>query len=259
MSQTYKNYIGVFDSGVGGMSVLKQCLKYLPDENYYFFGDSINAPYGERPREEIMELTMSGIGRMIDEGVKAIVIACNTATSVAAEALREKYKDIPILAIEPALKPAVLENEGKRILVMATTKTIYGDRFQNQLKKYKDKCTIYPVACPGLAERIEKGDLEKTDMKSLLDSLLKPYEGKVDCVVLGCTHYPFIKKQLRQVLGENIIFYDGGNGEARELKRQLTVRGLLNDEDQKGKVVILSSKTDPETSSIYKTIFNMEI
>lgn len=258
----YENYIGVFDSGVGGISVLKELVRELPNENFLFFGDSANAPYGEKTNEQIRALSMRIADGMVEDGVKAIVIACNTATSAAAPAIREKYQPkIPIIGVEPALKPAAeadQKHNDSRILVMATPATLHLEKFQRLEHRLEGEAIFYPVPCTGLAARIEKGNFDAPDMHELLEHLIGSYAGKVDGVVLGCTHYPFIKKQIREVIGD-VPFYDGGAGTARELKRVLAGLGLLTCRPHKGKVIFKSSIDTPEEMALYQKLYHFPL
>ena len=254
--KNYQGWIGVYDSGVGGISVLKALREELPGENFIYFGDSANAPYGEKTDEEIRRLSVAAAEGLIGRGVKAIVIACNTATSVSAAYLRSRYPDLPIIAVEPALKPAALANPG-RVLVMATPATIRLEKYQKLEERFSGEADIISLPCAGLAARIEKADLEGEDLAEMLEELLSPYRGSVHSVVLGCTHYPFIKQQIRKVLGD-VTFYDGGKGTARELRRRLAEKGLLLENGRKGEVVFESSKAGDETS-LYQWFFEQEI
>ena len=237
-----EEYIGVFDSGVGGVSVLQAIHEMMPGENLYFFGDSLNAPYGERSLEDVQQLTLNAIENMNKKKhLKAIVIACNTATSAAVTLLREKYTDIPVIGIEPALKPAALAKKNSCILVMATANTLRLDKFHQLAERYDKSATIIPVPCYGLAKRIEQGNLDKPDLIELLTDLIGPYKGKVDSVVLGCTHYPFVKDSISKILGKNVEVIDGGEGTAREIKRRLAEKNLLNTNTTKGKIEIYNS------------------
>lgn len=251
----YEGYIGVYDSGVGGISVLKEIVKVLPEENIFFFGDSANAPYGEKPTDEILTLSMRIADRMVKEGCKAIVIACNTATSASAKEIRDKYEDrMPIIGVEPAIKPAALAKEGSRVLVMATPATLRLEKFQKLEEKLESRAEFIPVACPGLALRIEQGDLDAPDLLELLEVLIGSYRGKVDSIVLGCTHYPFVKKAIRQIMGDIPIF-ESGEGTARNLRANLEARSVLKDDGAPGKVIFGSSKTNPEEIELYERFF----
>ena len=220
--------IAVFDSGVGGISVLRELIRLMPDEHFIYFGDSQNAPYGTKKKEEVRKLTINCAQNLFAQGAKGLVVACNTATSAAVRVLREKYPYIPIVGIEPALKPAALCMEHPRVLVMATPMTIHEEKFHVLMEKYKEKAQIIPLPCPGLMDFIERGDLDGEDLYRYLEDLLYSYRGnQIDAAVLGCTHYPFARRQIQQVLGDQVKIFDGGEGTAREMRRRLKESGLL--------------------------------
>lgn len=230
----------MFDSGAGGISVLRACVAELPYEHFRYFGDSANAPYGDLGADRIRELSAQHTKRMVDEGAKAIVIACNTATSAAADFLRARYPYLPIVGIEPALKPAALA--GGRILVLATEATVHLDKYHVLAETY-GAGNVTTVACSGLVELIELGDLNNPQVLDYLHGKLDGLRGQVDSVVLGCTHYPFIKAQIAEVLG-NVRFFDGSEGTARHLHHLLEEHGLLAPETQAGTVELDSSIAD---------------
>lgn len=234
--------VAVFDSGVGGISVLREMVRLMPQENYYYFGDSIHAPYGTKQPEEIRRLTLENTAHMEERGMKALVVACNTATSASITALREKYTDIPVVGIEPAVKPAVMEKKHPRVLVMATPMTVRAVKFRNLLERFEDRASVIPLGCPGLMEFVEAGKLEGPELEAYLHKLLYPYlSGGIDAVVLGCTHYPFLKAAIAKVLGEGPHILDGSQGTARELKRRLTEMDLLTGRTEKGQVIFEES------------------
>lgn len=234
--------IGFFDSGVGGLSVMREALKIMPNENYIYLGDSINAPYGIKSVEEVKNLTFKAVEFLLNKGVKGIAIACNTATSAAVAELRIKYPDLPLVGIEPALKPAVeLHKEGK-ILIMATSMTLKEQKFHKLMKKYEDIAEIVPLPCPGLVEFIENGKLEGEEIETYLRDKLDIYiNDKISSIVLGCTHYPFIKNSLYKILGKDVLIIDGGLGTAKELKRRLENKDLLNKTNNKGNIEIINT------------------
>ena len=234
--------IGFLDSGIGGSTVLNETLALLPNENYVFFSDSANCPYGDKSDEEIIERCDKIISLLINEyDCKAIVIACNTASAKASAYLREKY-DLPIIAIEPAYKMVYDQNPNGFTLVMATKGTLESEKFHKLYYKYNNHKTAL-IACVGLADIIEQGDNAK--LEKYLDETLSEYKGKVQNVVLGCTHYPLAKKEIQKALG-NVKFFDGANGVGRQLKRVLEERGLLNDEQSKGHIIFLDSSPNEE-------------
>lgn len=221
--------IGVFDSGLGGISVLRGILRLLPGEEYVYFGDSLHAPYGVRPVEDVRTLANAAVEHLLDRGCKAIVIACNTATSAAAAQLRQQYPHVPIIGVEPALKPAVERHPGGRILVMATAMTLQEQKFLDLWEKYKDHAEIVPVPCSGLMEFVERGELSGDRLERFLLEKLEPFtKVPVDAVVLGCTHYPFLKATLRKLMGHGPELLDGAEGVARQLARQLEALDLQN-------------------------------
>jgi glutamate racemase len=233
----------VFDSGVGGISVLKVLHSVLPNENFIYCGDSANAPYGEKSAEEVRLISEAVVERLLGMGAKAIVIACNTATSAAAAYLREKYPHIPIIGMEPAVKPAAMSGEHPTVLVMATPLTIREAKFRRLIEKYKDKAEFIDVPCHGLVELIERGITEGDEMDSYLADLLRePMKGrKIDAAVLGCTHYIHAGDAIRKALGENVEIFDGALGTARETKHRLEDAGILNCSDLVGNVDIFNS------------------
>lgn len=252
----YEGYIGVFDSGVGGVSVLRSLVRELPDERFVYFGDSAHAPYGEKTPEEVLGLSRSIAEDLLESGCKAIVIACNTATSAAAAQLRAEHPDVPIIGVEPALKPAVLAERHGRVLVMATPMTVRLEKFRRLLATWGDEASVIAVPCDGLAARIEQGGLDEPDLIGLLERLVGSYADSVDGVVLGCTHYPFVKHQIASVIG-NVPFFDGAEGTARQLRRRLDECGLLADEDGRGKVVFLTSDADQGKLDQYRWFFDL--
>lgn len=234
--------IGFFDSGVGGLSVLKEAIKLLPRESFIYFGDSKNAPYGTKTVEEIKRLSYAATDFLLSKGVKAIVIACNTATSAAAADLRSTYPHIPIIGIEPAIKPAVQLNRKGKILIMATPLTIAEKKFNNLLKSFENTSEIIPIPCAGLAELIESGNIDSLEIRHFLEDKLDPYMNfNISTIVLGCTHYPFIKTQLSSLVGDDIPIIDGSFGTAKQLRRLLIQNDLMNEDIEVGKVEIFNS------------------
>ena len=223
------DYIAVFDSGVGGISVLRHLLRILPNERYLYFGDSANAPYGTRPTEQVLQLTMAAAQKLMDKGLKALVVACNTATAAAIGQLRQQYPDCIIIGIEPAVKIATDHFPGGCIGVLATPVTLGGEKYRQLSHRFETSCRVISIPAPGLAKLVEDGQSDSPETQALLYKLLSPYVGKIDALVLGCTHYPFVKRQIRRILGEQIPLYDGGEGTARETKRRLEAAGLLHD------------------------------
>jgi len=240
-----RDYIAVFDSGLGGISVLRHLLRLMPGERYLYFGDSANAPYGSRSTEEVRDLTLAAAERLLGEKpLKALVLACNTATAAAVRELREKYPELIVIGIEPALKVAADHFPGGRIGVMATEVTLREEKFDTLLHRFDENCTICKIPMPGLVQLVEAGKLDSPEMDVLLRQLLAPHIGKLDAVVLGCTHYPLAAKAISRVLGDGVVLLDGGDGTARETRRRLRNADLL--EEGRGELILENSKNDPE-------------
>ena len=219
--------VGVFDSGFGGVSVLAAAARLLPAENFIFLGDNQNAPYGDRTPAQVLALTRQGLQTLTGLGCKAVVIACNTATSAAADTLRAELA-MPIIGMEPALKPAALLPRSGAVLVMATAMTLQLDKFHHLMALYGQ--VAVPVPCPGLVELIEAGETDGPRIHAKLTELLGPHLGKpIKAVVLGCTHYVFLRGALARMLPENVALVDGNLGTARQLQARLMALALLND------------------------------
>ena len=238
------DYIAVFDSGVGGVSVLRELLKLMPNERYLYFGDSANAPYGTRPTSEVRELTLAAAEMLMARGCKALVVACNTATAAAVADLRAKYADKIIIGIEPALKVAADHFPGGEVGVMATPVTLREEKFDVLLHRFTDSCTVHKIPAPGLVELVEHGKAVSAESEALLAPLLAPYRDKLDAIVLGCTHYPFAAPVIAKLLGSKTALLDGGPGTARQTKRRLEAEGLLWDGE--GELLIENSSGSQE-------------
>lgn len=250
--------IAVFDSGVGGISVLRELRKILPNEDYIYYGDSKNAPYGMKDKETVKQLTVDAAEYLFAQGAKGLVVACNTATSAAVRALREMYPEIPIVGIEPAVKPAATLKPNGRVLVMATPMTIREEKFQKLMARYEDMAEIIPLPCPGLMDFVERGDLESEDFRRYLEELLFVHRiHPVDSVVLGCTHYPFARNLIQEILGPDVEVYDGGEGTAREMRRRLAEADLLNDSENPGTVDFQNSLKDEKKIQLCEWLLNV--
>ncbi len=251
------DYIAVFDSGVGGISVLRHLRRELPNERFLYFGDSANAPYGSRTTQEVRALTLRAVQKLTTEyPVKAIVIACNTATAAAVKEVRETYPDLIVIGIEPAVKVAADHFPGGRIGVMATEVTLREEKFDHLLHRFGESCTITKIPAPGLVPLIERGMVDAPETEVLLHTILDPYVGKLDALVLGCTHYPFAAGAISRVLGRSVTLLEGGGGTARETRRRLAEAGLL--QDGPGEVKILNSSQNPEMLRLSYERLNQE-
>lgn len=224
---TRQDYIAVFDSGLGGLSVLRHLRRRMPGERFLYYGDSAHAPYGVRSRAEVEALTLSTAERLMSWGLKALVVACNTATSAAIEPLRAKYPDLIVVGIEPALKLAADRFPGGRIGVMATPVTLREEKFCHLLTRYAAKCQVYKIPAPQLVPLIEEGRVDTPIMEQTLHGLLDPFADKMDALVLGCTHFPFASHAMERLLGPRVAVLDGGDGTARETLHRLEAADLL--------------------------------
>ena len=239
------SYIAVFDSGVGGVSVLRGLRALMPGERFYYFGDSANAPYGKKTTEKVRELTLAAGRKLLEDlDCKALVVACNTATAAATTDLRQSYPDRIVVASEPALKLACDRHPGGTIGIMATDVTLREKKLAALMERVKRDCTVLRVQAPGVVELVEAGKADTAEAVELMERLLGPYTGKLSALVLGCTHYPFMKKAMAKVLGSGVELLDGGAGTARETRRRLLEAGLLNDD--RGELVVENSSGDPE-------------
>ncbi|MCD7839289.1 MAG: glutamate racemase [Erysipelotrichaceae bacterium] len=249
--------VGFMDSGVGGISVLKSTIELLPYEDFLYYGDSLHAPYGTKSVDEIKQLTFNAVEYLLSKGIKALVVACNTATSAAINDLRSQYPHMPIVGIEPAIKPAVMTNQGGRIIVMATPMTIKQDKFQQLLEKYENDADIVPLGCDHLMEFVEEGILSGEQLKAYFDEHLKPYiTDNTETIVLGCTHYPFLYPYLKKYLNNDYIhIIDGSYGTAMELKRRLEAADLLNSE-HRGNIIIENSLDSQDIIDLSWTLLN---
>ena len=260
MEQKNCGPIAVIDSGVGGISVLRELIKLMPDEKYIYFADSKNAPYGTKSKDEVRDIMLENTEKLLSLGVKAIVVACNTATSAAVRVMREKYPSMPIVGIEPAIKPAVEENGNSTVVVMATPLTLAEEKFRTLSERFADKADIIPLPCPGLMEIIESGNTEGDIVDSYLKETFAVLGGKIpDAVVLGCTHYPFVKDAVWKYFGDNTRIYDGGVGTAKEAKRRIIEAGLENiSTANTPEIEFISTNGDERVTSLCLKLLDMD-
>lgn len=219
--------IGIFDSGVGGLSVLRHIHEQLPTESLLYFADSLHAPYGPKSQAFIIDRSRSIARFLIEQGAKAIVVACNTATAAAIKTLRQEL-DLPIIGMEPAVKPAAAATRNGVVGVLATTGTLQSAQFSALLENYGKNIQVVTQACIGLVECIERGELASDTTRSLVaDYVLPLIQAGADTIVLGCTHYPFVKSLIAEIAGPDIVLIDTGEAVARQLRHRLYERGLL--------------------------------
>ena len=241
--------IGVFDSGIGGLSVLRALRAELPHEDFIYIADSANAPYGERDDEHVIARSRALAADLVGQGAQALVVACNTATAAAIHVLRAEYPNLPIVGVEPALKPALLSSKTRRIGVMATRGTLASAKFKALLAPLQGEAEFVLQACDGLADAIEQqvaiGDSSR--VAALCASHVAAMgqfgtgDREIDTLVLGCTHYPFAQAHLRQLLGPDVTFIETGEPVARRTRQLLQERGLLKHSEAEGSIQLQSS------------------
>ncbi len=258
---TITNPIAVFDSGMGGISVLKEMVRMMPHEDFVYFGDSRHAPYGTKSTEEVRRLTIDCVRELLTkQHAKAIAVACNTATSAAVRLLRDMYPQVPLVGVEPAIKPAVLACAHPRVLVMATPVTLKEEKFKRLQSLYDTQAAICPLPCPGLMEFVEQGILDGEELDDYLREKITPHlNPDLTGIVLGCTHYPFVRRKIQAIAGPSVTIFDGSTGTARELRRRIREADLLRTEPRDGRVTFLNSCDDPEKIRLAEYLFARDI
>jgi glutamate racemase len=246
--------IGIFDSGMGGLTVLADAMKMLPNESFVYYGDFKNAPYGIKTKQEVLKLSEHICEILINKyHVKAIVIACNTATSAAVTNLRRKYT-IPIIGMEPAVKPAIVLNNGKKIAVMATEMTLKERKFNQLINRFENKNRIIKVPCSSLVKQIETIDFDQESLDQILNKCI-PTIDSIESIVLGCTHFIFIKEYLNDKYEGQIKIFDGNIGTIKNLTNRLIKNNLLDRTDEKQEILIIGSGSQ-EKIELSKKVFN---
>ncbi len=221
--------IGVFDSGVGGLSVLRAIRERLPDEDMIYVADQAHVPYGPRPREEVLQFAEEIVRYLLGRGVKLIVVACNTASAVALHGLRETFPEIPFVGMEPAVKPAAERTQSGVVGVLATPATFQGELYASTVERFAQGVTVLQDTCPGLVEQIEKGALDTSETRQILEDALLPMLAQgMDRVVMGCTHYPFVIPVIKEIVGDGVEVVDPSPAIARQVERLLERHGLRN-------------------------------
>ncbi|SNR14513.1 glutamate racemase [Tenacibaculum jejuense] len=230
MINNSKQPIGIFDSGIGGTSIWKEIQQLLPNEDTIYLADSLNAPYGQKTKEEIINLSIKNTEFLIQRNCKLIVVACNTATTNAIQYLRENYS-VPFIGIEPAIKPASLQTKTKTIGILATKGTLNSELFEKTSSLINNDIKIIEQIGEGLVELIEQGKIDSSEMNLLLKSYIDPMlKENIDCLVLGCTHYPYLINAIRKITNTTLTIIDSGEAVARQTKRILVQKNLLNTE-----------------------------
>lgn len=250
--------IGVFDSGLGGISVLRELMNMMPNENFIYYGDSAYAPYGEKSRCDITSRCCAICDFLIQKGVKAIVIACNTATSACVEELRSRYPKLAIIGMEPAVKLAVKNKTSKQIVVMATSFTLREKKFKELMERCCSTDELIRIPCPALVKLVEHDELD--DQKRVEKQLQEYFKdidmAQVDSIVLGCTHFVFFKSYIARLIPDTIKIVDGNTGTARHVKEIITENHHANPQRTKGSIQIYNSETDTEALKVSEKLLN---
>lgn len=224
--------IGIFDSGVGGLTIYKEIHKLLPHESIIYLADSKNAPYGEKSKQEIIDISVKNTEFLLSKGCKIIVVACNTASTNAVHYLRDNYS-VPFIRVQPAIKPAALNSRTKVVGILATKGTLKSDLLLETSQRFAQGVEVVEQVGEGLVSLIEKGQMHSTEMDSLLENHLRPMlKKKIDYLVLGCTHYPFLTPQIKSLVGDKVSVLDSGEAIARQTKVILKQENLLNEDNK---------------------------
>jgi glutamate racemase len=251
--------IGVFDSGVGGLSILDEALRQLPQHDYIYLADSANAPYGEKSSDWIAARSLTLCKHLSTQGCDAIVIACNTATAEAIAQIRAELS-IPIIGVEPGIKPAAMQSQNGIVGVLATEATLKSDKFNALLATLPNHCRFIKQSGAGLVPLIEAGKADSQETLDLLSKHLEPIlDAGSDTLVLGCTHYPFLKKSIRKLLGATITLIDTSDAVVRQLKRQLEALGHGSDSGEYGSVLLISSKDEASLLAMAKDLLSSDL
>lgn len=234
--------IGVFDSGIGGISVLQKIREQLPHETLIYVADSGHAPYGNKPREFIEARAFAISEFLVSQHIKALVVACNTATYAVAEKLRAHFTNVPIFAMEPGIKPAVLATRSGVIGTLATENTLSSEKFKKLVDEFAGDKKVLIQPCYGLVELIERGDLTSQQTRALLEKYIHPLlEQQVDTLVLGCTHYPFVRELIAEIAGNNVTIIETGEAVAKHVAKRLAEQHKLNAQSTAGHTQFWSS------------------
>lgn len=249
--------IGVFDSGIGGLTVLKVLADSLPKEDFIYFADSKNTPYGTKSVDEIINLSNKIVKFLLAKKCKLIVIACNTATAAAVKEMRKRFK-IPIVGLEPAVKPACLNTKTGNIGVLATEGTFRGDLFISTSQKYENYVKIHLQVAKGLVEAAEKGIFEGEEIEKLIENFINPFiKANVDHIVLGCTHYPLFTPIINKITKNNIKIIDSAEAVARRTKDLLMTNAILSNNNEKQNIKIYSSGNEKIITNVVNKLFNV--
>jgi glutamate racemase len=259
MSETASPPIGIFDSGVGGISVLRAVRAQMPEESVIYFGDQGHIPYGPRPMEQIRDFSEAITNFLLERGAKIIVVACNTASAAALKYLREKFADVQFVGMEPAVKPAAETTQTGKVGVLATPATFQGALYASVVERFANGVELLQNTCSGLVQQIERGNLNGAETRKILeDALLPMLEKDIDTVILGCTHYPFVIPIIEEIVGEKVRVIDPAPAVARQVKRLLEAGGMRNDPSAQGDVRFYTSGDPRALKSLLPVLLGEE-
>ena len=243
--------IGIFDSGIGGISVLRAIREQMPEESVIYFGDQGHIPYGPRPMEQIRDFSEAITRFLLEQGAKIIVVACNTASAAALKYLREKFPKVQFVGMEPAVKPAAEHTQTGKVGVLATPATFQGALYASVVERFANGVELFQNTCNGLVQQIERGNLDSPETRRILeDALLPMLEKNIDTVVLGCTHYPFVIPLIQRIVGENVRVIDPAPAVAKQTERLLEAKRLRNDSGSRGNLTFYTSGDLDEFKSL---------
>ena len=249
--------IGIFDSGLGGLSVWQALYDALPNESLIYLGDGKRCPYGSRSEEEVRQFTEEAVERLLSEGCKLIVLACNTATAVAIKGLRDKYPTVPFVGLEPAVKPAALTTKTGVIGVLATERSLQGDYFRRNEEKYGSEVKILKAVGEGFVEAVERNEEHTPETEALVRKAVEPLvAGGADKIVLGCTHYPFLRDVIARVAGEKVDIIDSSEAVARRVATLLDENGIRSDEGAAPRYTFLTFADEAYREKLFNKAFN---
>jgi glutamate racemase len=256
MSNSSTSPIGVFDSGVGGISVLRAIRAQMPEESVIYFADQQHVPYGSRSMEQIQNFSESITRFLLQQDTKIIVVACNTASAAALKYLRQKFPDAQFVGMEPAVKPAAEHTQTGKVGVLATPATFQGALYASVVERFANGVELFQSTCPGLVQQIEQGNLDGRETRRVLEVALLPMlEKSIDTIVLGCTHYPFVIPLIQQIVGANVRVIDPAPAVAKQTGRLLEARGMKNESELKGKIKFYTSGDPDVLNSLLPMLF----
>lgn len=255
-----ENPIGIFDSGVGGLSVLREVRALMPQENIIYFGDQGHVPYGPRPMTQIQDFSEAITRFLLAQNAKIIVVACNTASAAALKYLRETFPAVQFVGMEPAVKPAAEKTQTGKVGVLATPATFQGALYASVVERFANGVELFQNTCNGLVQQIERGNLNGDETKKILEDALHPMlEKNIDTVVLGCTHYPFVIPLIERIVGEKVRVIDPAPSVAKQVKRLVEAGGMANQSVQDGQVRFITSGEADSVRSIIKVLLKNDV